>query len=60
LARIIHTLLAAESFASMADLADVLKWRLARLRIRWTNDDLTHAYRLVETARALPGPKVRR
>jgi hypothetical protein len=55
IARIIHTLLETEHFDSIADLADAVKWKLAQLRIRWTNDDLDRAYRLVATARPLPG-----
>jgi hypothetical protein len=55
IARVIHTLLAAEEFTSIADLTDALKFRLAALRIRWTNDDITTAYRLVSTARPRPG-----
>jgi hypothetical protein len=54
IARIVHGLLATEQFDSLADLTDALKWRLAALRIRWTNDDLNDAYRLVATARPLP------
>lgn len=55
IARIVHGLLAEESFESLADLTDAVKWRLAQLRIRWTPDDLNTAYRLVATARSLPG-----
>jgi hypothetical protein len=58
IARIVHALLAAEHFESLADLTDALKWRLAALRIRWTNDDINAAYRLVATARPLPGAEL--
>jgi hypothetical protein len=54
IARIVHGLLAEESFESLADLTDAVKWRLAQLRIRWTHDDLNAAYRIVATARPLP------
>lgn len=54
IARIVHGLLAEESFDSLADLTDAVKWRLAQLRIRWTHDDLNAAYRIVATARPLP------
>jgi hypothetical protein len=63
IARLVHTLLATEPFDSLADLTDALKWRLAALRIRYTPDDIGDAYRLVATARQLPGtraPRTRR
>jgi hypothetical protein len=60
IARVVHTLLAAEHFDSLADLTDALKWKLAQLHIRWTHDDLNAAYRLVVTARPLPGPELPR
>jgi hypothetical protein len=55
IARVVHTLLAAEHFDSLADLIDALKWKLAKAHIRWTNDDLNAAYRTVASARPLPG-----
>jgi hypothetical protein len=55
IAKVIHTLLAGEHFDSLADLTEALKWRLARLHVHWTNDDISTAYRLVATARRLPG-----
>jgi hypothetical protein len=60
IARVVHTLLAAEQFDTLADLTDALKWKLATLHIRWTHDDLNAAYRLVVTARPLPGPELPR
>jgi hypothetical protein len=60
IAKVIHTLLAGEHFDSLADLTEALKWRLARLRMQWTNDDISTAYRLVATARRLPGPELPR
>jgi hypothetical protein len=55
LARLIRSLLARESFETLADLTAALKDDCARLRIRWTPDDLSAAYRLIDAARALPG-----
>lgn len=55
IAKVLRDVLAAESFDTYADLFDALKYRLARLRIRWTADDLTAAVALVESNR-----KVRR
>jgi hypothetical protein len=55
LARLIRSLLARESFATLADLTAALKDDCARLRIRWTPDDISAAYRLIDAARGLPG-----
>jgi hypothetical protein len=49
IARIIREILARECFERYADLSDVLKFRLARLRVRWTNDDINAALALVES-----------
>lgn len=46
-ARIVRAIAAEESFETMADLTDALKFRLARLRIRWHPDDLDTALRIV-------------
>ena len=42
-------LLKAERFDSYADLTDALKYRCAGLRISWTPDAVTDAYRLIES-----------
>ncbi len=60
IARIIRTLLASEHFDSLADLTEALKCHCARLRIRWTNDDITAAYRLIASNTPLPGALPRR
>lgn len=51
IAKVLRDALAAESFATYADLYDALKARLARLRIRWTADDLNRAVTLIESNR---------
>lgn len=53
IAKVLREVLAAESFASLADLVDALKTRLARYRLRWTPDDLTAALDLVGSNRRL-------
>jgi hypothetical protein len=55
LARLLRELLATEKFESLADLTEALKCRCAKLRIRWTPDDISHAYRLIESNTSLPG-----
>ena len=45
--RIVRTLLAADAFASLADLTDALKWTCGRLHIRVTPDDISDAFRLI-------------
>jgi len=55
LARIVRSLLASEHFDSLADLTDALKFRCARLHVRWTNEDLNGAYRLIASNTPLPG-----
>lgn len=47
IARVLREVVRTESFETLADLSDALKTRLARLRIRWTNDELRGALRLV-------------
>lgn len=47
LAMLLRELLKAEQFDSLADLTEALKRRCARLRVRYTNDDLNEALRLV-------------
>jgi head-tail adaptor len=60
LARLVRVLLARETFESLTDLTEALKVECARLKIRWTNDDITAAYRLIESNRPLPGTPARR
>jgi hypothetical protein len=53
LAKLLRDLVSHESFETLSDLADALKCRCARLRIRWTGDDISQAFALVESNRAL-------
>lgn len=53
IARVLRDVLASESFDSMADLLDVLKVRLARLRVPWTNDEFNDAMAWIATNRPL-------
>src|SRR5580765_3021798 len=39
---------------SLSSFLDVVKFRLARLHIAWTNDDLTDALRVIESNTPLP------
>ena len=48
LMKVLRDLLERESFATIADLADAFKYRLAGLRIPWTPAELNTALRLVE------------
>lgn len=49
LAKLIRDLQKAERFETMADLTDAIKFRCAKLRIRWTIDELNAALALVES-----------
>lgn len=49
LATLIRELMRGETFESVADLVEALKARCARLRIRWDNDVITEALRLIES-----------
>jgi hypothetical protein len=49
LARLVRILVASDHFDSYADLTDALKYRCAGLRISWTPDAVTAAYRLIES-----------
>jgi hypothetical protein len=60
LARLARVLLARETFETLTDLTEALKCECARLKIRWTNDDISAAYRLIESNRPLPGTVLRR
>lgn len=53
LAKLVRELLRRETFACLADLTEALKRRCGPLRIRWTNDDITDAFRLVGSNAAL-------
>jgi len=53
LAKLMRDVLRTEDFDTLADLVDVTKTRCARLRIRWTNDDLTRAMTLIASNRPL-------
>jgi hypothetical protein len=56
IARIVREILKTESFDTMADLTEALKTRLALLRIRWTNDEISDAYALIDTNTPLLRP----
>jgi hypothetical protein len=58
LARLVRVLLARDHFATLAELTDALKRECDRLRIRWSNDDINDALRLIESNRALPGQRL--
>jgi hypothetical protein len=60
LARLVRILLARETFETLTDLTEALKCECARLKIRWTNDDISAGYRLIESNRPLPGAPARR
>ena len=55
LAKLVWELLKTGACESLADLTEALKCRCARLRIQWTNDDITSAYRLISSNTPLPG-----
>jgi hypothetical protein len=55
LAKLVRGLLAREKFEGLADLTEALKVECARLKIRWTTEDISEAYRLLASNRALPG-----
>lgn len=55
LIRMVRTLLADQSFGSLADLTDALKFQCARLHIRITNDDISRAYALLAANQHLSG-----
>jgi hypothetical protein len=52
--------LAEQTFESLPDFTEELKCRCARLRITWTPDDITQAYRVIESNTPLPGAPIRR
>ena len=58
-ARVLRDVLASEPFDTLADLTDALKYRCARVRVRWTNDAISEAYRLVASNRPLVTRDVR-
>lgn len=49
LAKLIRDLLRVDTFDTLADLADALKYRCAALKIPWTPGDITDAFALIET-----------
>lgn len=63
LARLVREILAlpeAAEFEGLADVVEALKYRCARLKIGWTNDDIDAALRLVVSNVPLPGARARR
>lgn len=53
LAKLVRDLLRVEEFESYGDLTEALKCRCARLNIRWTNDAISDAYRMIASNRPL-------
>ena len=56
LAKIVRELLRGERFESLTDVTEALKTRCARLKIPYTADDITGAYRLIESNHPLVSP----
>jgi hypothetical protein len=59
LAKLVWALLKTGDCATLPDLTEALKCRCAQLRIRWTNDDINAAYRLISSNTPLPGDRPR-
>jgi len=61
-AKVLRDVVGHDSFETLADLTDALKFKLARLRIGWTNDDINTAFRLVgsnvELVHPVPTPVI--
>lgn len=55
LAKLLRELLDAGRFETIADVADALKTRAARLHLRYTADDVTQAIALVGSNRPIVG-----
>lgn len=55
LAKIVRELLRTVPCESLPDFTDALKVRCARLRIRWSNDGINDAYRMIRSNTPLPG-----
>lgn len=55
LAKLVWGLLKRGTFDDLGDLTEALKRRCVALHIRWTNDDINDAYRLVGSNTRLPG-----
>lgn len=53
LAKLVRDVLHQETFESLADLVDAVKVRCGRLRIRWTTDGISEAFRIVGSNAAL-------
>jgi hypothetical protein len=47
LAKVLRDILATETFESLSDLTDALKYRCGRLHIQWTNEAISGAFRVV-------------
>lgn len=62
IAKLMRELLQTEVFDTLADLSDATKVRCARLRIRWSTDEVTHAMKVIASNRVLTGalPPVQR
>ena len=59
LAALLRDVLATETFDTLADLTETLKRRCLRLKIPWTNDAISEAFRLVGSNRPLTTVDVR-
>jgi len=53
LAKIVRNVLARESFDSLADLTDALKFECSRLKIPYTPQDISQAFAMIESNKAL-------
>jgi hypothetical protein len=64
IAAVTHDVLQREAFASIADVADAVKWQCARLRVPHDPATIAEALQVVSRTRPLaalrPGPPVRR
>ena len=49
IARLLWPMIKAGEYTTLADLTDALKYRCAQLRISWTPDDISAAYRLIDS-----------
>ncbi len=56
LAKVLRDVLSRSTFATLADLTDVLKWRCAALRLQFSNDDIAAAFQLVGSNHPLSTP----
>jgi hypothetical protein len=55
IAVVVRDVLASASFDTLADLTEAVKARCASLRLKYSGDDISEAYRLIASNRALVG-----